>query len=659
MTSLNKDVQQFMASVTISGGQERNLIAIVAVDSPRVIFALDYLFSIQKFISEGFAIDEPAIVDDDATLVDSAEGSDTDSLASPRSTTVPSRPKSLAKTPSQDSSQSGQSPMSIAFRVNVVDAQIILIANPLSASSEAIVLGTKQILLAQQHALTLQVSKMGMFLCRMDRFEDSRLRILDDFSLQMSMDSSKRDLTSIHIDIEPLVLRLSLRDILLALQIVGKASELSAGDDHEEKVNASDQKAKQLRSGNSTLQRRTASGKGASTMKKSKAAIVAPTRPTSQSVQKQLVLKHEELTATLDGMRVILIGDLHELPILDLSVKRFTASANDWSSSLQADTNIDMFINIYNFSKSTWEPLIEPWELGLQVARDQEPARMSIDITSPKVLELTVTSASIALASKSAQFLTQEEDVLSKPRGAEAPYRIRNYTGFDVNVWADIPGEDNTMAAKFEDGEEGPWRFEDWEKMRENLTPENNTGVVGVQLEASGFDSVNKIPVNREGEYLYSLRPRKDQVLHRLLVEIKLGADNVKYITFRSPLLVENKTQIPVELGVFDAQEGHLLKIEKIAPGESRPAPVGAAFMKSLLVRPDQGFGYAWSTEVLWWRDLLQRPTRTITCKGETDKSTPPFYFQMHASYDKANPLTKYVISTLFKKYYRRVANSI
>jgi vacuolar protein sorting-associated protein 13A/C len=645
MTSANKDVQQFMASVTISGGGERNLIAIVAVDSPRVIFALDYLFSIQKFISEGFAVDEPAIVDDDETLVDSAEGSDTDSLATdPRSRPAPSRPKPVAKTPSQDSSQSGQSPMSIAFRVNVVDAQIILIANPLSSQSEAIVLGTKQILLAQQHALTLQVSQMGMFLCRMDRFEDTRLRILDDFSLQMSMDSSKMDMTSIHIDIEPLVLRLSLRDILLALQIVSKASELSAGDGREEKkANASDQKAKQLRSGSSgTLQRRTASGKGASTVKKSKPATVAPTRSNSQP-QKQLILKHEELTATLDGMRVILIGDLHELPILDLSVKRFTTSANDWSSSLRADTNIDMFINIYNFSKSTWEPLIEPWQLGLQVAKDQDPARMSIDLTSQKVLELTVTSASIALASKSAQFLTQEEDVLSKPRGAEAPYRIRNYTGFDINVWADVPGEDNAMAARFEDGEEGPWRFEDWEKMRENLMPENNTGVVGVRLEASGFDSVNKIPVNREGEYLYSLRPRKDQVLHRLLVEITLGSDNVKYITFRSPLLVENKTQIPLELGVFDAQEGHLLKIEKIAPGESRPAPVGAAFMKSLLVRPDQGFGYAWSTEVLWWRDLLQRPTRTLTCKGETDKTTPPFYFQMHASYDKTNPLTKYV----------------
>jgi vacuolar protein sorting-associated protein 13A/C len=647
MTSSNKDVQQFMASVTISGGQERNLIAIVAVDSPRVIFALDYLFSIQKFVSESFAADEPVIADDDEALIESTEGSDTDSVvAGGRSRQLPSRPRSLAQTPSQDSSQPDRPSMSIAFRVNVVDAQIILIANPLSSSSEAIVLGTKQILMSQQHALTLQVSKMGMFLCRMDHFEDTRLRILDDFSLQLSMDSSKFDLTSIHLDIEPLVLRLSLRDILLALQIVSKASELSAsGNDEDNKANASDKKAKQLRSSSSgTLQRRTASGKGASTMaKKSKPATVAPARSNSHGVTKQLAQKHEELTAILDGVRVILIGDLHELPILDLSIKSFTTSASDWSSSLRADTNIDMFINIYNFSKSTWEPLIEPWQLGFQVAKDPDPDRMFINFTSPKILELTVTSASIALASKSAQFLTREDDVLSKPRGAEAPYRIRNYTGFDMNVWADVPGEENNMAAKLEDGEEGPWRFEDWEKMRENLTPENNTGVVGVRLEASGFDSVNKIPVNREGEYLYSLRPRKDQILHRLLVEIKLGADNVKYITFRSPLLVENKTQIPVELGVFDAQEGHLLKIEKIAPGESRPAPVGAAFMKSLLVRPDQGFGYAWSTESLWWRDLLQRPTRTLTCKGESDKNTPPFYFQMHASYDKTNPLTKYV----------------
>ncbi|ESZ98798.1 putative Vacuolar protein sorting-associated protein 13 [Sclerotinia borealis F-4128] len=643
MSSSNKDVQQFMASITISGGQERNLIAILSIDSPKVIFALDYLFALQAFITDSLEAEEPISPDDDDNATESENVSDADSMQVVRPKTVASQARSSSKTPSQSSSSSDQPATTIAFRVNVVDAQIILIANPLSTSSEAIVLGTKQILMSKQHALTLQVSEMGMFLCRMDKFEDTRLRILDDFSLQMSLDSSKPNAQSIYLDVEPLVLRLSLRDILLAIQIFQRASELSGNDDEhvDNKPAASDVKARQLHS-SSSLKQRTASGKGGSTMRKTNSGTVAPSQkaPALQADTQPVPKKHEELTATLAGMRLILIGDLHELPILDLSVKKFTTSATDWTSNLRADTAINMFINVYNFSKSAWEPLIEPWELGLLIAKDSNPECMSVDLISKKMLEITVTSATIALASKSAQFLTQSDDVLSKPRGADAPYRIRNYTGFDINVWADVPDADNTMAATLEDGEEAPWRFEDWEKMRENLSPENTSGFVGLRLEGSGFDSLNKIPVNREGETLYSLRPRKDKILHRLLVEVTLGTDNVKYITFRSPLLVENKTQIPVELGVFDSQEGHLLKIEKIAPGESRPAPVGAAYMKSLLVRPDQGFGYSWSTESLFWKDLLKNPTRTITCKGESGDKTPPFYFQMNATFDKTTPIT-------------------
>jgi vacuolar protein sorting-associated protein 13A/C len=644
MTSSNKDVQQFMASVTISGGMERNLIAMVAIDSPRIIFALDYIFAIYSFIAGGFSVDEPKTPEDDGEFPDSGDTSEADSIfTNGKNRQSPVDSKSVSKTGSQDFSQQEESTLSISFRINIVDAQIILIANPLSNSSEAIVLGTKQILMSKQHALTLQVSEVGMFLCRMDRFEDTRLRIIDDFSMLMSTDSQKFDTTSICVDVEPLVLRLSLRDILLALQIVSKASELSGQNDDEHRSPSGD-KAKKVttRPHSSTLAHLTASGKGvASTSKNSHAPVLPPRRESGQP-GKEIVLHHEELTASLGGMRVILIGDLHELPILDLSVKGFTATANDWTSSLRAEAGIDMFINVYNFAKSAWEPLVEPWQMGLHVAKDSDSDCLSVDFTSQKTMEVTVTSATIALASKSVQFLTQKDDVLSKARGADAPYKMRNYTGFEMSVWADIPGDEHDLSATLEDGEEAPWRFEDWEKMRENLTPESSSGTVGVRLEGSGFDSINKISISREGESLYNLRPRKDQILHRLLVEVTLGTDNVKYITFRSPLLVENKTQIPVELGVFDAEEGHLLKIEKIAPGESRPAPVGAAFLKSLLVRPDQGFGYAWSTESLWWRDLLQRPTKTITCRGESDKQTPPFYFQMHASYDKSNPLTRY-----------------
>lgn len=655
MTSGNKNVQQFMASVTMSGGKERNLIAMVAIDSPRIIFALDYLFALQNFITTGLQVDQPLPIESEE--MDSPEESDADSMQVSIAHPQPSHrsPRSSISTRSGKKAEQkleDEPKMNVAFRVNIVDAQVILIANPLSASSEAIVLGTKQVLLSQQHALTFQVSEVGMFLCRMDRFEDSRLRIIDDFSIQMSMDSSKPDLTNLHIDIEPLILRVSLRDILIALQIISKASELSGNDeDKTKKPGAADQKAKEL--SDRGLKQRSASTKGASTVagkaKSGKAAgtVGGQTKPESRrggssgeahDISKK-PKKREELTATIDGIRVVVIGDLHELPILDLSIKDFTATAEDWSSNLKAEVPLEMYINVYNFSKSAWEPLLEPWSVGLGVAREQETGLLSVDVVSRKTFDVTVTTNTIALASKSFAFLTQDEDVLGKPRGTESPYRIRNYTGFDVALRSKNPSSEEDINVRLEDGQEAPWSFEHWEKMRENVMADSNASTaVAVQLEGSGFDVLRNIRLNREGEFIYSLKPKRDNISHRLMVDVKLGKDNVKYVTLRSPLLVENQTQIPVELGVYDAPEQSLLKIEKIAPGESRPAPVGAVFEKTLLVRPDSGFGYAWSSESLWWRDLLKRPTRTMMCKGEQGE---PFYFQMNANFDRSNPMTK------------------
>ncbi|KAF3765567.1 vacuolar protein sorting-associated protein 13 [Cryphonectria parasitica EP155] len=653
MTSSNKSVQQFMASVTMSGGKERNLIAMVAIDSPRIIFALDYLFALQNFLLAGLQVDDPLPIEEGD--LETPSESDADSMQ----VSIARRPSGVKSTRSSLSTRAGQrtddknedeSKMSIAYRVNIVDAQVILIANPLSASSEAVVLGTKQVLLSQQHALTFQVSEVGMFLCRMDRFDDLRLRIIDDFSVQMSMDTSNPSKTSLHLELDPLILRLALRDILLVLQIVSKASELSEGDeDKTKKPGAAEQKAKELTQGG--LKQRSASGKGASTIagkaRSSKTAATKGAQSTSRSGassgQPHDIAKkpqrREELTATIQGIRVVLIGDLHELPILDLSIKDFTATAEDWSSNLKAEVPLEMYVNIYNFSKSAWEPLLEPWAVGVGVAREQGTGLLSVDVASRKTFDVTITTNSIALASKSFAFLTQDQDVLGKPRGTESPYRIRNYTGFDVVVRSKSPSSEEDINVRLEDGQEAPWSFEHWEKMRENvMTDAMASTAVAVHLEGSGFDVLRNIRLNREGEFIYSLKPKKDDISHRLMVDVKLGNDNVKYVTLRSPLLVENQTQIPVELGVYDAPEQSLLKIEKIAPGEARPAPVGAVFEKTLLVRPDSGFGYSWSSETLWWRDLLKRPTRTMICKGEQGE---PFYFQMNATFDRTNPMTK------------------
>lgn len=636
MSLINTDVkQQFMASVSISGGKERNLIALLTIDSPRIILSLDYLFAIQGFVNAGLATDEPLEIGEEDEESVTGEDSEVASISTDVAPIEESPPASAEE----------QSPMNISYRVNVVDAQFILIANPSITNSEAIVLGTKQVLVSQQHVMTLQVDKLGMFLCRMDKFEENKLRILDDFSIQTSIDmrtqNQQASLMSISVNIEPLVLRLALRDILLVQQIVNRASALSGGNEDKEMAHEGPSKIAQVKAPSIKAK----SAKPASSKAQAKTiATKKSTKPaTSGAIEPQgsAVLKREEMKLSMEGIRVVLIGDLHELPMFDFSVKNFDVEVRDWSGPMTADTSVDTFINVYNFSKSAWEPLIEPWALGLHVAKSQNPDRLSVELFSRKSMELTITSATIALAYKSFSYLNTEEDILSKPRGADAPYRIRNYTGFDLNVWAQTENNEDGAAAKLEDGEERPWRFEDPTKTRETLSPDGATGIVGIKLEGSGFDSIDRIPVQREGEALYNLKPRKDKVQHRLLVEVKLGTDNVKYITFRSPLQIENNTQIPVEVGVFSPEEGTLLKIEKIAPGDARPAPVGAAFMHSLVVRPGEGFGYTWSNERLFWKDLLKRPVRTITCQSEENKDQgPPFYFQMQSVFDKTDPLT-------------------
>jgi vacuolar protein sorting-associated protein 13A/C len=626
MSLINNDVQQqFMASVSISGGTDRHMIVMLTVDSPRVILALDYLFALQSFANTALAsATDTSIAATDEMYDDEDEDSET-----PNDT----------KAKADETSSSG---MTTSFRINVVDAQVILIANPTISNTEAIVLGTKGILLSQQNSTTLQVTKVGMFLCRMDKFETSRLRILDDFSVNLSMQNRSQgknsSLTSLHIEVEPLVLRLSLRDILLAMQIASKATATAPQPKMEREE---PKKIKDVKGTSGAASTKRKSVGGASTSKKSKRSksVSAHNKPSKATAN--VVMKREDMVAEIDGIRVILIGDMHELPLLDWSVKKFDINVKDWSGAMSADANFSTFINVYNFSKSAWEPLIEPWQLGFHMAKEQDQDMMSVELYSHKNMELTITSATIALASKSFTFLNTDEDILSKPRTADAPYRVRNYTGFDLSIWADEKSE-SAAAAKLSDGEEYAWRFEDPTSMRENLSPEGNAGLVGVKLEGSGFDSISRIPVSREGETLYNLKPRKDKIQHRMLVEVKLGTDNVKYITFRSPLLVENKTQIPIEVGVYSPDDGGtLLKIEKVAPGEARPAPVGAAFVHSLIIRPDQGFGYGWSVERLFWKDLLKRSTRTITCKSEARDDSPPFYFQMHASYDKKDPMTQ------------------
>lgn len=187
-----------------------------------------------------------------------------------------------------------------------------------------------------------------------------------------------------------------------------------------------------------------------------------------------------------------------------------------------------------------------------------------IDASSQKRFELTVTTQTITTFVKAYHFISQNpEKLLSQSRRPDAPYRIHNQTGHPISIWTDS-AESNLDAVKLKDDEEIPWRFDDWRKVRETLSFESELGTIGVKVLESKWDSVSDISINREGESLHSLRPAQDYITHQLVCEVRLSADNVKHVYIRSSLAIDNRTDIPIEMLIVNAEGSHISQVFKI-----------------------------------------------------------------------------------------------
>jgi vacuolar protein sorting-associated protein 13A/C len=87
--------------------------------------------------------------------------------------------------------------------------------------------------------------------------------------------------------------------------------------------------------------------------------------------------------------------------------------------------------------------------------------------------------------------------------------------------------------------------------------------MLGIQFEGAIWECIREIPVDREAETLYILRPKLKNVSHRLVVDVKLK-DNIKVVTFRSVFVIENRTLLTIEMLIVDEQDGHVGKVYQI-----------------------------------------------------------------------------------------------
>ncbi|CAO3587114.1 unnamed protein product [Absidia cylindrospora] len=613
---------QFLMQCDLSAptgiGGSRHGIVLLTINEPKMIVSLDHVFMVYKFFTTPTA----------------------DQRKKPPPKLPRRPPHHLQQSPQQTHKQSSRRHSSIgsiseeepslelSYRLNVTDVEFILLADPDTVDSEAVVLSTEKIMISHQSVMALAVKKMGMFLCRMDSRDTSTLRFIQPFDISISMNNNSLSnnvyeedsgLIELEVDVEALVLRLSYRDAMLVTSIFNKAYDL-----YHQYIMAISTESDPGSSGMSyaqTILDQAANG-----------VLQLPTQT------------KESLRATFQGMQIILIEEVHEFPMIDMTLKPFEVVASNWSKSFSSNVCFSTYINYFNIKNSHWEPLIEPWQFDLRIAREvsdgQQP--LNIKIVSNNDLNVNVSHTFLESAMTTiVMFDKQNQSNYCGERGHESPYKLKNRTGYPIHVWNNSnessPAGEVTVS-RLEDGKDLPWWFEDWRKRREMTETVSN--ILNVQLEGALWETLRNAHVDTEGEHIYTLRPLIRNVQHRIVFDVKL-VDNVKVVTIRSAMVIENRTLLPVDVALLDSRGYADGTFVKIAPGEDYPLPIEKAFHNRFCIRPDAGFGYKWTGHAIHWTDFVKNDDykTTISCISEENNDMPPFIFQIFARHDKTNAL--------------------
>ncbi|CAD1784077.1 similar to Saccharomyces cerevisiae YLL040C VPS13 Protein of unknown function [Maudiozyma barnettii] len=617
------DSQEYQFSASVSRKIVTNkLITNISstIHSPRIILALDHIFAVKR-------------------LYDTVMASRISMKQS--SSNAPVRVISEAAHTKNDAILQESGTWQYSF--NIIDAAIILLADPSELDSEAVVFRVDQFLLTEQSIMSASANNIGMFLSRINDLEKNKVRLIDDFSSSLIID--KRDttpqklLTKIHASVEPLVMRISLRDIRLAILIFNKAISLmdinkivSTGAPSNETDATKGIFSKEF-------ERRMKKCIPSLNSADSEISDIIPLQDIAK--QTSILLKGEAFDADFGGCRIILLGDVHEMPIIDTKVSAFTVNASDWSTAFDGSTNIEAAVNVFNYSRSSWEPLVESVPIGLSLKKGTDAtSSIKFDIIARKNTEVTLSSRAIAMLSSIPKSLNGELHLT--PRGSKKPYRLINDAGLDLNVWisdsTDREKREGLIHLKANSSES--WEFEDWKSIRERLDTDKTKSVLGVEIDGSTYTTTMTIDATFEGELLHVLHPAIDQVHNRIICELKCNDDNVKDITFRSTLLLENITGIPLNFKVIKLSDNNTVEFQ-IKPSESRSVPVEYAYASNIYVQPvvtKKNFG--WSLHPIVWKKLLNVPA-SIDCDAIEENNSDQIFFEVNAKYDKREPLAK------------------
>ncbi|KAI3405553.2 VPS13 [Candida oxycetoniae] len=603
---------QFVLSANSSGDPEdKNITILLTVEKPTAVLALDYLFELQAFFEHSMSPQRPELTPRNSrkSVVSISQGSKKPLVNEVASTTS-----------------------KVGFSINVTKPSVFLLADDSKEDTEAVVFKIEQILITKQNIISLAMSNIGMYLTRMDDPRNASYRIIDDFSVSFAYDdrgsTPAKSRARVQASVEALILRVSLRDIRLGYATVQRANDLFAK--HQDLKTNRD-------------------GTFVDNFKK-KVSEYAPSIISSMSEETDNVVAtgdgggdeegksvevdkgDEELTASVGGLRFVLIGAVSELPVLDMNLEPFELKALNWSTDLSAELHIETFVNIFNYANSCWQPLLEPWPVSIYASKLQDPeSKLQVETVSRQLAQITITSRSVALLSQTQTLLSMDEKL--KPRGQDYPFVIVNDTGLDLTIWTN--GNEEATKTEINDQERKPWTFEDWRTIRENLDADT-ASTLGLAFKNNDYEKISAISAARVGEELYVLNPPVNGVHNRLAVNIQLRDDNVKVINIRSTVLIENDADIPIAVATFDEKDS----IIHIESKKSRAVPINLVYEGKLRIKPQLHTSFGWSEESIGWKDLMKKPM-SLRCPSKSKQDSSVYYFQIEAAFDRDETLAR------------------
>ncbi|KAI9302632.1 hypothetical protein BJ944DRAFT_290009 [Cunninghamella echinulata] len=632
----------------------------LSVDRPQIVVSLDYLLLLKGFVSAPFA-PEPKMTDaqEFAALqrTKSQEGNQNGLLMAGNS--FQSRSNSLHSSnirqqqqQQHQQQQQQQKPARFYFNISIIDLELVCLANPDIESSEAMVISFKKFHILQKEKLLLQIDGMSAILCRMDRRAESNIPLIEPFNVDIDMETTAsapgHHITNILVDVQLISLRFSYHDVMLILEIINKVTALlgpnetsatttaANGDDDSNSNNSnSDTDIEELDQYLQPSALITRNGYLSNLESSETSSIHSEHHHKSRKIEPYIIMSSESLTAKFQGFEMIIVEDLHDLPFMNLSIEPFELKASDWTRAPVASLTMDIYFNYFNFKNSHWEPLIEPYNFGIQVKQDTNTKSLNINLESATTLNFNLTHTFIETAISLSSTLSEIQPLPENAQKQVSPFLIQNRTGYDLNFWNmsedALPGDTNIYLLK--NGDDQGWTFRSGKNKNIIRSFEN---ILGVEIKHSNWSSIQQIPLDVEGQHTYKLTKDKRIVQHRLIVDIKLE-NHIKKVTFHSGLTLENKTENSMQVTMVNSNRQIISPIWTIESMEVLYVPIGLSYHPWVVFRPSEN--YHWNDILLHWSDMVHPKGPTVASCKPNEESQPNYYYQLHAIFDSKNHL--------------------